>query len=164
MKIKRDFISNSSSASFILKIKSKYVTFDDFEKSWKDFKKYYIEEHSWIIEGKVEKVKDYIEEIKKGNGISAKDKGLQKYFKEQEERYCRQTDEEIVDNIIGFMVLSNGPFSNLFEVTNCVTMYNDYSDIPAIFRYAILKNNIEPGFLEREFGMEELRIVIEEDH
>ena len=165
MKIRGDFQTNSSSASFILKIKSKWVTFDDFERSWKDFKDHYIDYHSWDINEKVKKTKEYIETLKKEHITSKKPKdGIKKFFREQEEKLCKQTDDEIIDTIIGFMFLSNGPFTNLFEVTNHVTMYNDYSDIPDIFRYAILKNNIDPGFLEREFGMEELRIVIEEDN
>ena len=65
MKLKTDFITNSSSASFILYIDSIYDQIEIFNSAWNDYLNEYMEDDHYQIYKEIEEHKNTRESIKK---------------------------------------------------------------------------------------------------
>lgn len=172
MKIKADFVTNSSSASFILFIQSTFDNLEKFKESWDKYLKSYIKEHEWIFQKKVENLRKYYKESQETIGkIEEKIKnGIELTFVERMDYQNKDeiselenlTDEELQKISLGHIELQN-LFGNTFEISSWRVMFNDFSDIPKWMSYLVILHNMNPEFLLESFGFKNIRLKIEED-
>ena len=171
MKIKTDFVSNSSSASFILLIDSTTDNFDLFVESWEHFIEDFINEHSYRIDQKVEKYKKAHEEHKKWylerkekiskGEASDSDKTLFDLFDKMQIQ--DRTKEEIQRIVIGNYGVEQ-VVGTAFQVLHWTSMFNYLlEDVPEWMKYAIIMENMYPGHLMK-YGFKTARIKIEKDN
>jgi lysyl-tRNA synthetase class I len=170
MKFKNDFITNSSSASFILKIKSTANNLKDFIELWNLYIKHYTEEHKYKIDEKVEKHKKWLRKYKREQ-IKLKKKiennEATKYekikfelcYKENE----NESDEDIKKDILGNMMFEKIS-KNLYEVSHWTSMFNCIEeDVPNWMIELIVLYNMDPKKLLR-YGFKNIKFEIKDDN
>lgn len=163
MKIKGDFITNSSSTSFMLYIDTEYDSLEKFTENWNKYIQYFIEENRLEINQKVEERINEINEIRE----KIKNGELKIGEKFQILKYERQNPnlekEKMEMEIIGHMVLDHC-IGNVFTVEHI-------SDCPAVkitpefMKYIILLNklydsNIYTPDLKKDYGFKDVKLQI----
>jgi len=172
MKIKNDFITNSSSASFILTIDSTANSLDEFLELWNKFLEHFILENKWKIDIQIEKYKKNLEEriseknkllekINSGNA-DEKDKTIFNliYSHYDDDAINKLKNEDIQKMILGEMNY-NHVISHVFSVEHNVSMYNSFDDIPDWMIYVIIKQNMGSDLFQ--FGIKDVIFSIEEN-
>jgi len=172
LKIKTDFITNSSSASFILFIESTFDTLEEFEESWNKFLKKYIFTHKWKIDKKVKNLKisykkakeeiSKIEEKIKNNEKITNFEKITYDFKNERVKLENLSDEDLEKITLGNMVIQNF-IGSIFEISQWSVMYNDFSDVPEWMTYLIILHNMNPEYLLSDFGFKNVKFKINED-
>ena len=171
LKTKTDFVTNSSSASFILLIESTFDNLKEFNEAWNKFLNKYLFEHSWKISKKVEELKiSYKEREEEIVKIEEKIKNGEKLTFIEEITYNNQktklenlTNDDLERISLGNITIEN-LVGNVFEVSHWSVMYNDFSDVPEWMRYLIIFYNMNPEYLLSRFGFKKIKFKIQEDN
>lgn len=169
MKIKSDFTTNSSSASFILLIEFSSTSLSDFQDSWEKFLETYVNEHKYRIDKAVKKfndnVKRYekdmeksIQKQKEGKTTELENWWIESYLKDKDKEKPNPIKEVLgqhdVEHVIG----------NLFSVTSHTSMFNYIiEDVPEWMIYLMVKHTMKDPELF-ELGFKDIRFKIEDDH
>ncbi|HQQ39744.1 MAG TPA: hypothetical protein PKY72_05545 [Bacilli bacterium] len=172
MKVKLDFITNSSSASFILYVTSTENNLKDFTTKWNDFVEHFININSYSLQ---ERVKKYRKSLKK---LNKEKKELEEKIKNgealpQQEKFYNvfyshvKTDNNLSDHDIMKMLLGemscNHISENTFSVVHSVTMLNNlFEDLPSWMTYLILLDHMKDDQL-LEFGIKSIKLEVDED-
>lgn len=172
MKTKLDFITNSSSASFILYVTSEATNLDDFNLKWNDFVNHYINTYFYELLPEVKEwrearkinveQKEYLEKVIENNEATEYEKfqySIYSHIKSSNDL----TDYDVMKIILGEM---NTDFdsNNVFTVTNNTMMLNDLiEDLPNWMKYLIILNNMgDPKLLK--FGIQNVKLEVDKDH
>jgi len=172
MKLKIDFITNSSSASFILYVTSTENNLKDFNTKWNDFVEYFINNNLYSFREKVKKYRESLKELNKEK------KELEEKIKNgealpQQEKFYNvfyshvKTDNDLSDHDIMKMLLGemnrNHISENVFSVVHSVTMLNNlFEDLPSWMIYLILLDHMKDDQL-LEFGIKNVKLEVDED-
>lgn len=172
MKVKLDFITNSSSASFILYVTSTENNLKDFTTKWNDFIEHFININSYSLQ---ERVKKYRKSLKKLNKEKKKQEEKIKngeVSKQQEMFYDLfyshiESDNDLSDHDIMKMLLGEMSCKhiseNVFSVVHSVTMLNNlFEDLPSWMTYLILLDHMKDDRL-LEFGIKSIKLEVDED-
>ena len=172
MKIKSDFATNSSSASFILYIDSNISNLEDFKESWEKYITFFIEDNMWNIDSAIRKFREYEDDSKKKFEV-IKEKIENKTLTEAEQKFYDlfyegkepkiSTDEEIIRNhIIGHMEVDK-VVGNTYKISHFTPMFNFIlDDVPKWMQYLIISKNMDPNIFS-DLGLLSCRLSIEED-
>ena len=171
MKIKSDFITNSSSASFILFIESTANTLEEFEKGWDEYIKSYCAEYGHTLSGRVKSWRENLhkswlyklelDEKSKNGTATDTEKALNSglYMALNPEKL---SDDDILKMALGEMTI-NKEGENLFSVSYWTSMFNFVmDDLPAWMINLIVLHNMEPKDLLR-FTFKDVKLKIEDD-
>lgn len=173
MKAKLDFITNSSSASFILYVTSEATNLDDFNLKWNDFVNHYIntyfyellpEVKEWIESQKsAMKQKKYLEKVIENNEATEYEKFQYNYVYSNIKPSDDLSDHDVMKIMLGEMN-TNFISNNVFTVTNNTMMLNDLiEDLPNWMKYLIILNNMgDPKLLK--FGIQNVKLEVDKDH
>jgi adenylate kinase family enzyme len=173
MKKKFDFITNSSSASFILYVKSTTNDLEEFKILFERYLDHFFDENFYRISEKITKYKEATAELKKSREeleekIKINDATKQEislynmFYKNQEEK---ELSEREIKKVVtqSNNVLIDKLLKNTFEITYWTSMLNDVlEDCPDWMIKIILENNIDPKKLI-QFGIKEVRLKVEDD-
>ena len=147
MKLKMDFVTNSSSASFILYVTSTENNLDDFTTRWNDFVEYFINTNSYSLQEKVKKYREALKElnkdkkeleekIKNGEALPHQ-KNFYDIFYFHIKENNNLSDHDIMKMLLGEMSC-NHISENTFSVVHSVTMLNNlFEDLPSWMTYLI---------------------------
>lgn len=171
MKLKGDFITNSSSASFILYIESTTNNLDVFIRDcWDAYIKYYIGSYSYRLIPKAQEYRKFLEEeykerieIEKKNKdglIDKKELGFfnlsNHVFKDPKEL---SDDDIIKEYLLGSMFVGK-KVGNVFSISYWTSMFNNLTeDVPPWMIEIILMYNINPNDLTK-FGMKSVKLEV----
>jgi len=172
MKIRGDFQTNSSSASFILIIKSKDNDLKEFQKNWKKFINFFKDNHHWITKEKEDKmsgyykrqektVKEYKEKEKNEGWLNESEKFYLSWA--EEALNSRKKDKKDLYFPYSGIHLCTKILDNVFEISMFTSCFNTLLEIPQWTNWLILKYNEDPKFLEKKFGFKEIKLKVEED-
>lgn len=172
MKAKLDFITNSSSASFILCITSEATNLDDFNLKWNDFVNHYINNYFYELLPEVKEwrkarkinveKKEYLEKVIENNEETEYEKfqySIYSHIKSADDL----SDHDVMKIMLGEMN-TNFISNNVFTVTNNTLMLNDLiDDLPNWMKYLIILNNMgDPKLLK--FGIQNVKLEVVKDH
>lgn len=172
MKVKLDFITNSSSASFILYVTSTENTIDSFTSKWNEYIKYFIIENYYSLLPKVQSYRKFLKEsnemkkekeekIKNGSATDI-DKIMFNNFYSHLKLDEDLSDFEIIKMMSGEMNIEQISPDG-YTVTNNTSMLNDIlEDIPKWMVYLILLYNMKDNKLS-EFGIKDVVLKIDKD-
>jgi hypothetical protein len=175
MKLKMDFITNSSSASFILYVESVVKDISEFEQLWNKYVDYFIESHSYKLlknaeeykenaKDSIERKKKIEEKIKNNEAIQIHEKMWFDSYSHLIERNVENTsDYDWMRYTLGEMNVKQvvGP---LFTISNHITMLNELEDIPNWMLHLILLDKTKDNKL-LNFGITNVSIlVVERDY
>lgn len=166
MKLKTDFITNSSSASFILYIDSIYDQIEIFNSAWNDYLNEYMEDDHYQIYKEIEEHKNTRESIKKKVVVIEEKIENNIDLNNFEKKLYSDYKDKILE--LKIKTLGNMEMEHLesrsYKVTHWTSMYNSIlMDIPRWMIYLIILYNMKPEFVFEHFGFRNIRLVIEED-
>ena len=171
MKFKIDFVTNSSSASFILYIDSSANNLEEFELSWKKYINYYTDSYSYRIDEKIKKWRKSLEEswkrkievdkkIKEGSATK-----IEKTFyglMPPPTDPVKILDEEIIKDILGLMIITP-VVGNVYSIESWTSMFNNIvDDVPPWMIELIILYNMNSDKL-LDFGFKSVKLKIDED-
>ena len=177
MKVKNDFITNSSSASFILTVKSYVNDLDSFKEIWDKYLDEYIDDnyykfyirvkaHRKWLRKCIKERKRYILKIE-NNTITAREKSLNDIlYGDLDENYhenlLKLSNNEISKKLIeGFSI--KHILDNIFEIESGTIMLNYLSDVPGFMKDLVLLSHINKEILNK-LGFEEVSLKITDSH
>jgi len=172
MKLKTDFVTNSSSASFILYVTSTENNLNGFTARWNDFVEYFINTNSYSLQEKVKKYRKSLkalnrskkkleEKIKNGEALPQQ-KNFYDVFYSHIEENDDLSDYDIMRILLGEMSC-NHISENVFSVVHSVTMLNNlYEDLPDWMIYLILLDHMKDSQL-LEFGIKDVKLKVDRD-
>ena len=169
MKIKQDFITNSSSASFIIYIESLATNLEEFEKCWQKYIDYFTNSYKYRLNESVEEWRQSLEEswkskleteekIKNGTATPIE----KTFFGLLREPVDPKniTDDEIMKMVLGEMTI-NSVVGNVYSVGHFTVMFNDFDDLPKWMVELIIMNNMKSPELI-SFGFKDIKLEIED--
>jgi len=169
MKIKVDFITNSSSASFILYIESTAQNLEEFEKCWEKYINYFTSSYKYRLHENVKKWRKSLqgswkEKLKADKKIKeGKATKLEKTFfglMSPPVDPKNISDDEIMKMVLGEMTI-NQVVGNVYSISHFTSMFNDYNDLPKWMIELIVMNNMKSGEL-LDFGFKDVKLKIDD--
>ena len=172
MKVKLDFVTNSSSASFVLSISVEpNIDISEFNKLWDKYVNFFLGEYSYKLQEKIDSQRKHInelkdhqniikEKIKNGMELNTMDTLKDLWYKQLSEKDF--TEEGIKRSILGNMIVTD-LVSGVFEISQWTSMFNDYGDIPKWMIHLIILNNVDKSEMFSKFGFKEVKLKILED-
>lgn len=173
MKAKLDFITNSSSASFILYVTSEATNLDDFNLKWNDFVNHYINTYFYELLPEVKEwrkarkinveKKEYLEKVIENNEATEYEKYQYNYVYSNIKPSNDLSYQDVMKIMLGEMN-TNFISNSVFTVTNNTLMLNDLiEDLPNWMKYLIILNNMgDPKLLK--FGIQNVKLEVDKDH
>lgn len=133
MKVKIDFITNSSSANFLLYIESTASTEEDFRKDMKKFVKDFFNERNWWYEEKDKEMEEKYKKFMK----EAKDEKTKKMFEDTLDSWKRgKTRSQRVEAEV---MTAKQIATNVFEIESFTSMLNYLpDDLPDYMKHLIM--------------------------
>jgi hypothetical protein len=172
MKIKSDFITNSSSASFILFIETNLPNLKAFTKSWNKYIEFFIDDNKWVIDHQIEDRKKYLKESREeglklkekiNNNTATKEDKIMYDFFYKGSNFKDKSKKQLIKDILGDMVIDE-VVAYTYEVSHHTSMYNYIlDDVPRWMQHMIIMKNIEPETFS-EIGFLNCKLKIESDH
>ena len=173
MKIKTDFVTNSSSASFILFVEtSGYITLEEFQVNWQKYLDHYYNEYFYKLDEQIKSYKKCLKnnwreknsiERKKAEGTELQlSEKLFSCLHEDAEDPKTITDEEIKRRVIGAVNIKQiAP--NVYSVSEWTSMFNGITeDVPGWMIHLIVLCNMGSSNLY-DFGIKNVKLEINED-
>jgi hypothetical protein len=171
MKIKSDFITNSSSASYILYIESSAKNLNEFKMFWKKYQQFYIDSYRYRLD---QKIKEYRKILKKSwkkkleidkkvkNGTASE---MEKIFNLMREPTNPKdlSDDELLNQVLDFHTNIELIVGNVYSVEYFTSMHNDLDDIPKWMKELIILNNMKSPEL-MVLGFKDVRLEIKKDN
>jgi len=156
MKLKIDFITNSSSANLLLYIESTASTEEDFRKDMKKFVKDFFNERGWWYEAKdkemEEKYKKFMEE--------AKDEKTKKMYKDTLDtwKYGKSRSQRVEAEIMQAKQIA----THVFEIESWTSMLNYLpEDLPDYMKHLIMLYVTGDAI---KYGIKRLTLRIDSDN
>lgn len=156
MKVRLDFVSNSSSASFLLYIESTADTEDQFRKDMKFLLKDYFDIRGYWYEEKDKEMERKYKEMME----SVTDEKSKKVYKEALETW--KSRKPMSQRIQAEVMLAKQIATHVFEIQSWTSMLNDLpDDLPDYFKYLML---IYVTGECSKYGIKRLTLRVESDH
>ncbi len=158
MKTKIDFVSNSSSASFIMYIESTVNNIDDFKNDMQKFIDDYFKEYLWKFklqdDNEKQNYEKWIEE--------AKDEKTKKYYSDSLEKFINNNTsrETVLKNRL--LDAISQVSTNVFSIEDFTGMLNDLTDdVPHYMRYLIMLYITDDSI---KYGIKGIKLKIVDNH
>lgn len=174
MKLKGDFTTNSSSASFILYVEALTNKLDEFIRDcWDPYIKYYISSYSYRLIPKAQEYRKFLEEEYKER-IEVEKKIKDETIDKKELGFFNLTnhvlvdpqklsDDDIIKEYILESIFVGKKVGNVFSVSYWTSMFNNLTeDVPPWMIELILMYNMNPNDLTK-FGMKSVKLEVSED-
>lgn len=175
MKIKNDFVTNSSSASFILTITSAYDEIEIFNSTWNDYLREYmnddyceiskqIDNHKKFKKNFYESIKKKVDKIEKKIESKIEINNFEKklYSEHKDDVLELPPDAELKIKSLGNMELKHLG-EKTYQIIHWTSMYNSIlMDIPRWMTYLIILYNMTPAFVFDHFGFKNVQFEIDE--
>ena len=140
MKRRLGFVSNSSSASFVIQTAMKECDFYDFIKETLGYSVFYRDDFEELLKNEIKKVKEEIAEYKKKDGYRDK-YGIEKLWESQcrtrlgeckklLKKLPKMSEEELVRAVLKYRGVGLGiDLMGTISLSSFTTMYNDMDDM-----------------------------------
>jgi len=130
MKTRLDFVSNSSSASFILYVESSATTEKDFKRDMKSFLKDFFDMRNYWYEEKDKEIERLYKEKMKETADPKTKQVLEKEFKTW--KYKKPMSLKVTGEVTNAKQIA----TNVFQIESWTAMLNDLpDDLPDYFKY-----------------------------
>jgi hypothetical protein len=170
MKIKTDFITNSSSASFILYVDSTADSLEEFKAIWEKYIKYYKDEYFWLFNEKVKKHREMLKEnykkklehqAKIDNGTANEHDMMWNFFYKNVKNPKNVSKKEIEKIVLGNMDIKEIS-KHVYAVEHYTSMFNGIlTDVPWWMLQLIALQNMDSIQLKR-LGIISCKLSIDE--
>jgi hypothetical protein len=169
MKAKVDFITNSSSANFILYVQTTDKTKDLFVDSIKYFLEQYLIDYGWNLkqeqEQRLKSLKDTVKRYKKDFTKNDTSEFTKMYLKDLK-THIKELEEDpeyykkhLIDNVISSIKQTT---PNVFTITYFTSMLNDMVDDCPHYMATLIFEYVRGNGIK--YGIENLKLEIEDDH
>jgi len=175
MKLKLDFITNSSSASFILYIDSTATDLSEFESQWKNYIDAFIHDYYYRLEPKIKKYRKILidnyekdkkleQKVKDGTATEDEISWFNVFVSKEDLRNPNEvSDDEIKKRVLGQMMIEKIAGST-YSVEHFTPMFNNIcDDVPNWMIELIVMYNMNPTDLLK-YGFKDVKLKISQDN